>query len=77
MAKYMYGKVVSHNSDKTACMLIEMHYVHSVYKKKMKKTKKLMIHDPMNECKNGDNIKVKSCAPVSKNKSWCLVEVVS
>ncbi|QEK38238.1 30S ribosomal protein S17 [Candidatus Cytomitobacter indipagum] len=74
MTKYISGKVVSCSSDKTVSVLVKRIYKHPIYGSVIKRSKKFMIHDPQNVCKVGDFIKAKSCAPISKRKSWCLVE---
>ncbi|QEK38732.1 30S ribosomal protein S17 [Candidatus Cytomitobacter primus] len=77
MTKYISGKVVSCSADKTVSIEIKRRFKHPVYKNIITRSKKFMIHDPMNTCKVGDNVKAKACAPISKRKHWCFVEVVS
>lgn len=72
MTKYMYGRVVSKSSDKTVSILVRREYTHPIYKKIVRRNKKFLIHDPNNQCSVGEYIKVKSCAPISKRKSWCF-----
>ncbi len=70
------GTVVSDKMDKSAIVLIERKVKHPIYGKFVKKSTKLHIHDENNECTIGDTVQIAECRPVSKTKSWKLVEVV-
>ena len=70
------GKVVSDKMDKTATVLIERQVKHPVYGKYLRRSTKFKIHDEENTCKEGDIVRIAECRPVSKDKSWRLVEVV-
>ena len=76
LRKTRTGKVVSDKMDKTIVVAIEDHVKHPLYKKIVKKTYKLKAHDENNECRKGDTVKVMETRPLSKDKSWRLVEVV-
>ena len=69
--------VVSNKMDKTAVVLFERKVKHPLYGKYIKKSTKLKIHDKDNICKIGDQVTITECRPISKHKSWKLVEVVS
>ncbi len=69
--------VVSNKMDKTAVVLFERKVKHPLYGKYIKKSTKLKIHDKDNVCKIGDQVTITECRPISKDKSWKLVEVVS
>lgn len=71
------GTVVSSKMDKGITVLIERKIKHPLYKKFIKRSSKLMAHDEENVCKDGDSVVIEQCRPVSKNKSWRLVEVVN
>jgi small subunit ribosomal protein S17 len=62
--------------DKTATVQIESYYRHPLYKKILKKTKKLKVDDPENQLGTGDVVKLAETRPVSKTKRWRIVEVV-
>ena len=70
------GKVVSNKMDKSIVVLTERRVKHPIYKKYMSKSTKIHAHDENNDCQIGDVVTIKECRPVSKTKSWTLVEVV-
>ncbi|MDZ7766810.1 MAG: 30S ribosomal protein S17 [Melioribacteraceae bacterium] len=70
------GKVVSSKMEKSAVVAIERKMAHPLYRKYVRKTSKIMIHDAKNECGVGDTVKIQECRPYSKNKKWRLVEIV-
>jgi small subunit ribosomal protein S17 len=70
------GKVVSNRMDKTATVLIERKVKHPVYGKYIRRSTKLHVHDAENACQEGDTVTIEECRPLSKSKSWRLVEVV-
>ena len=70
------GRVVSNKMDKTASVLVERLVKHPVYGKYVKRSTKFLVHDENNECQEGDIVSIASCRPISKNKTFKLVEVV-
>ena len=70
------GRVVSDKMDKTVSVAIERLVKHPVYGKFIRRTSKVLAHDANNECKSGDRVSISECKPISKNKSWAVVEVV-
>jgi len=72
----MQGVVVSDKMDKTITVAIERKVKHPVYGKFVKRTTKIHAHDETNECKAGDTVIVEQCRPISKSKTWRLVQVV-
>lgn len=74
--KTVEGVVLSDKMDKTATILIERKVKHPLYGKYVKRSTKLHIHDENNECTIGDTVSVTECRPVSKSKTWKLVEIV-
>ncbi|MEC8515790.1 MAG: 30S ribosomal protein S17 [Pseudomonadota bacterium] len=69
----MQGTVVSDKNDKTVTVLVERRIMHPVYKKFITKSKKFSAHDAENRCKQGDKVKIRECAPISKSKSYEVV----
>ena len=69
------GLVVSASRDKTITVLIERKVKHPLYKKIIKRSTRLQVHDEGNKCKEGDSVIVEECKKISKTKSWSLVEV--
>lgn len=70
------GRVVSDRMDKTATVLIERKVKHPVYGKYIRRSTRLHVHDAENTCREGDTVTIEQCRPMSKSKSWRLVEVV-
>ncbi|MGE4282942.1 MAG: 30S ribosomal protein S17 [Clostridia bacterium] len=74
--KVRIGKVVSDKMDKTIVVAIEGSVKHPLYGKIVKRTYKLKAHDENNECAIGDRVKVMETRPLSKEKTWRLVQIV-
>ncbi len=74
--KQLTGKVVSNKMDKTVVVEIENIVMHSLYKKSVRRTKKIKSHDEKNECSIGDVIRVEESRPLSKDKRYRLVEII-
>nr|WP_073992703.1 30S ribosomal protein S17 [Parasporobacterium paucivorans] len=76
MRKSRTGTVVSNKMDKTVVVLVEDHVQHPLYKKIMKRSSKLKVHDEKNECGIGDKVKIMETRPLSKDKRWRLIEII-
>ena len=70
------GRVISDKMEKSAVVLVERRVQHPLYGKYIRRSTKLHIHDENNECKVGDTVTIQECRPISRTKSWKLVEVV-
>ncbi len=70
------GRVVSNKADKTATVLVERKVKHPLYGKYIRRSTKLHVHDADNVCQEGDLVSIQECRPISKQKSWMLVEVI-
>ncbi len=70
------GKVTSDKMDKTITVKVERQVKHPLYGKFIKRSTKVHAHDENNECKIGDVVTVVESRPLSKSKTWQLVEVV-
>jgi small subunit ribosomal protein S17 len=75
--KTRIGKVVSDKMEKTVVVSIERRVQHPVYGKMIRRTKKLKAHDEENSAKTGDTVRIMETRPLSKDKRWRLVEIVS
>ena len=75
-ASAVTGKVISNKMDKSATVLIERRDKHPVYGKYIRRSTKLHIHDAENACQEGDVVTIEQCRPLSRTKSWRLVEIV-
>mgnify|MGYP006290962813 FL=1 len=70
------GKVVSNKMDKTITVLVERRVKHPVYGKYITRSSKVHAHDEDNQCRIGDLVTVAESRPLSRTKTWKLVEVV-
>ena len=70
------GKVVSNKMDKTITVLVERREKHPVYGKYLTRSSKIHAHDEENTCNIGDTVTVAESRPISKSKTWRLLEVV-
>ena len=70
------GVVTSDAGDKSITVRIDRQKLHPRYKKVMRLTKKLHAHDERNDAHTGDKVRVVACRPMSKTKTWRLVEVL-
>ncbi|HHV95086.1 MAG TPA: 30S ribosomal protein S17 [Clostridiaceae bacterium] len=74
--KTRVGKVVSDKMDKTVVVAIETAKRHPLYKKIIKRTKKVKAHDENNECREGDKVLIMETRPLSREKRWRVVEII-
>jgi len=70
------GRVVSDAMDKTITVLVERRVKHPLYGKFIRRSTKIHAHDEDNTCALGDLVTVEQCRPLSKTKTWRLLEVV-
>ena len=70
------GSVVSARMDKTITVLTVRQFKHPLYKKYIRRSTKLHAHDELNDCKEGDTVLIEQCRPISKTKSWRLIEII-
>jgi len=70
------GRVISNKMDRTITVLVERRVKHPLYGKYIRRSTKLHVHDAENACNEGDEVTISECRPISKTKSWKLVEIV-
>jgi small subunit ribosomal protein S17 len=70
------GRVISNKMDKSITVLVERRVKHPLYGKYITRSTKLHAHDENNECGIGDTVTITECRPISKTKTWRLVNVV-
>ena len=75
MRKERAGVVTSDAMNKTVVVQAEQRYMHPVYGKVLRRTKKYYAHDEKNEAKKGDRVIIAETRPLSKTKRWRLVEI--
>lgn len=71
------GRVMSDRMDKTVTVLVERSLKHPLYKKYVRRSTRLHVHDEDNESRTGDWVAIAPCRPLSKTKSWRLERIVS
>ncbi|HRK27594.1 MAG TPA: 30S ribosomal protein S17 [Chitinophagales bacterium] len=76
LRKQRTGVVASNKMQKTITVLVERKVKHPIYGKFIKKSKKYAAHDEKNECNIGDTVRIMETRPLSKTKSWRLVEII-
>ena len=74
-ARTLSGRVVSDKMDKTVTVMIERRVKHALYGKYISRSTKLKAHDEANECRTGDLVTIAETRPLSKTKSWALVNI--
>jgi small subunit ribosomal protein S17 len=72
--RILQGVVVSDKQDKTVVVKVERRFTHPVMKKTVRKTKNYHAHDENNIAKVGDMVSIEETKPLSKLKTWVLVE---
>jgi small subunit ribosomal protein S17 len=75
MTREVTGKVVSNKADKTIVVMIERFVKHPKYGKFIKRSTKVHAHDENNDCNLGDVVVVRESRPLSKTKTWRLIEI--
>ena len=74
--RVLQGQVVSNKGDKSITVTVVRYERHPVYGKYIKRTLKCHIHDENNECNEGDIVRIVQNKPISKTKTWKLVDIV-
>jgi small subunit ribosomal protein S17 len=74
--KERIGVVVSNKMDKSIVVAVKRKVKHPIYGKFINKTKKLMAHDEENKCNIGDTVRISETRPLSKIKTWRLIEII-
>lgn len=74
--KFKIGVVTSNKMNKTITVTVERKMRHPLYGKFVKKSSKFMAHDEKQDCNIGDTVRIMETRPLSKNKSWRLVEII-
>jgi len=72
--RILQGVVVSDKGDKTIVVNVERRLKHPLYKKTIRRTKRYAAHDEGNNYKTGDTVRIVECAPISKRKTWTVLE---
>ena len=74
--RILIGTVVSDKTDKTVTVLVERKVKHPLYGKIIRRSKKYHAHDEGNEFKPGDTVRIEETRPMSKTKTWKVLDRV-
>ena len=74
--RILQGTVVSDKADKTVTVRVERQVRHPLYKKIIRRSKKYHAHDEGNVYKEGETVRIEETAPISKLKTWKVIERV-
>ncbi len=74
--KTLIGVVISDKMDKTVVVMVNRLVLHPVYKKYIRKKKKVKAHDEKNECRIGDKVLLIESRPLSREKRWRVKEIL-
>ena len=72
--KILKGKVTSAKNNKTIVVQVTRKFVHPFYSKVISRSKKYHAHDEKNKFKEGDEVKIIECKPISKKKTWEVID---
>ena len=75
--KERVGLIVSDKADKTVTVAVEALVRHTMYKKRVRRSKKFIVHDERNEARVGDTVRIIETRPLSARKRWRLANVIS
>ena len=76
MRKVRVGAVVRTNQDKTAIVEMVWKQRHRLYRKQMRRIARFYVHDPENQCRLGDTVRIEETRRISKNKHWRLMAIL-
>ena len=72
--RILQGVAVSAKNDKTITVKVERRFKHPIYRKTIRVFKKYAAHSPLNNYKEGDEVRIIESRPISKTKSWIVLE---
>ena len=75
--RVLTGQIVSDKTDKTVVVLVERKVKHPLYGKIIRRSKKYHAHDESNEYHEGETVRIEETAPISKLKTWKVVDRVN
>ncbi len=77
MRKVRVGSVVGTRMDKTAVVELVWKRRHRIYRKQMRRVTRFYVHDPNQQCRIGDTVRIQETRPISRTKHWRLLEVLA
>ena len=75
--KERVGLIVSDRADKTVTVSVEALVRHPMYKKRVRRSRKFLVHDERNEARVGDTVRIVETRPLSARKRWRLANIIS
>jgi small subunit ribosomal protein S17 len=75
--KQKIGRVVSDKMEKTVIVSVESLRKHRLYKHTVRVTRRFKVHDEQNKCRTGDTVRIEETRPLSKEKRWRVIEIIS
>ncbi|MFN2100293.1 30S ribosomal protein S17 [Altererythrobacter sp. MF3-039] len=75
--RILIGTVTSDKTDKTVTVLVERKVKHPLYGKIIRRSKKYHAHDEKNEYTLGDTVRIEETKPISKTKTWQVIDRVT
>lgn len=76
MRKVRTGAVVRAGMEQTAVVEMVWKQRHRLYRKPMRRVTRFYVHDPLNQCRVGDTVRIQETRPISKTKRWRLLEIL-
>ena len=74
--KIRVGSVVRVKQDKTAVVEMVWKQRHRLYHKQVRRVARFHVHDPENQCRLGDVVRIEETRPISKTKHWRLLQIL-
>ncbi len=75
--KERVGLIIADRADKTVTVSVEALVRHPMYKKRVRRSRKFMVHDGLNEARVGDTVRIVETRPLSARKRWRLANIIS
>lgn len=75
--RVIQGIVVSDKMQKTIVISVERKKKHRLYHKVVTVTERYKAHDQDDSCKLGDVVRIEECRPMSKDKRWRVIEILT
>ena len=76
MRKVRTGFVVRTRTDQTAVVEMVWKQRHRLYRKQVRRVARFYVHDPLNQCRLGDVVRIQEVRPISKTKRWRLMDIL-
>lgn len=76
MRKVRTGAVIRAGMEQTAVVEMVWKQRHRLYRKPMRRVTRFYVHDPLNQCRVGDTVRIQETRPISKTKRWRLLEIL-